>query len=424
MNQDVTAAVDVLNQPMDMSALTGSHPSPDALARLGESLAQFSSKVARREQELNKIFQDIAVERTSLLDAVLMRLFSGFSGVIPFDRVECAFLSDDGRSIVSYWGRTVDGESGVSGHTTSIESSPLIALFTSGRPRLTSDLAAFIAESESAAVEQRLYDEGARAVLTCPLVADGAPLGFLFFTSRRPHAFSDAHAAAFQRAATQVSIVVQKTRAYGEVVRYPEVVDRNRMLLRETGRLREQATTDALTGVMNRRALDAALASAWEQFERTKVGFGVILCDIDHFKHVNDTYGHAVGDAVLASVARCFGRGLRGADQVGRWGGEEFLVIVATPSEQILMDVAERLRGMIGRDVSCGISVTASLGAATAHRFSSLGDMLVSADRALYSAKAAGRNRSLLADESESVLATVTRVSATGTSHAQSTIDG
>jgi len=417
VNQDVTAAVDVLNQPMDMSALTGNHPSPDALARLGESLAQFSSKVARREQELNKIFQDIAVERTSLLDAVLMRLFSGFTGVIPFERVECAFLSDDGRSVASYWGRTVDGQSSASGHTTSIEGSQLIALLTSGRPRITSDLAAFVAEGTPAAVERRLYDDGARAVLTCPLVADGAPLGFLFFTSRFTHAFTDAHAAAFQRAATQVSIVVQKTRAYGEVVRYPEVVDRNRMLMRETGRLREQATTDALTGVMNRRALDAALASVWERYERTKAGFGVILCDVDHFKQVNDTYGHAVGDAVLASVARCFGRGLRGADMVGRWGGEEFLVIVDTESEQILMDVAERLRGLIGRDVSCGIAVTASLGAAACHRFSSLGDLLVSADRALYGAKAGGRNRSLLADESDVVGVTVAR-SMTDVSHA------
>lgn len=407
---------------MDMSALTGGHPSPDALARLGESLAQFSSKVARREQELNKIFQDIAVERTSLLDAVLMRLFSGFSGVIPFDRVECAFLSDDGRSVVSYWGRTVDGDASASGHVTSIESSQLIGLLTSGRPRITSDLAAFIAETTSAAVEQRLYDDGARAVLTCPLVADGAPLGFLFFTSRRPHAFTDAHAAAFQRATTQVSIVVQKTRAYGEVVRYPEVLDRNRMLIRETDRLREQATTDALTGVMNRRALDTALASVWERYERTKVGFGVILCDVDHFKHVNDTYGHAVGDAVLASVARCFERGLRGADMVGRWGGEEFLVIVATPSEQILMDVAERLRGMISRDVSCGISVTASLGAAASHRFSSLGDLLVSADRALYSAKAAGRNCSLLAHEGDVVHASTARAAAADVSHAEATV--
>ena len=401
MNQDVTAAVDVLNSSTDVSALTAGNASPDALARLGDALSQFSSTVARRERELNHYIAQIAVERTSLLEAVLTRLFSGFSGVIPFDRVECAFLSDDGKSAVSYWARTIDNDAPASGHVTTLEGSPLLALLASGRPRTTGDLAQFTTDNPDASLEQRLQADGARSLLTCPLVADGAPLGFLFFTSRRIYAFTDAHAAAFQRAATQISVVVQKTRAYGEVIKYPEVVSRNRVLMRETTTLREAATIDALTGVMNRRALDAALATAWERYERNRVGFGLIFCDVDQFKRVNDTYGHAVGDDVLASVARCLGRGLRGHDMVGRWGGEEFLGIVDTTSESTLGDVAERLRGLVARESACGLSVTASFGAAVCTRFSSLGDLIVSADRALYSAKAAGRNRCVVATESD-----------------------
>ena len=404
MNQDVTAAVDVLNSPMDVSALTAGNASPDALARLGDSLAQFSTRVARREHELNRLFEQIAVERTSLLDAVLGRLFSGFTGVIPFDRVECAFLSDDAKSIVSYWARTTEGDPASPGHVTPLDGGELPTLLTSGRPRITSDLAQLISDHQTALVERRLLADGARAVLTCPLVADGAPLGFLFFTSRRTHAFTESHAAAFQRAATQVSIVVQKTRAYGEVVRYGEVVNHNRMLIRETRQLREAATTDALTGVMNRRALDAALASAWDRYERERAGFGVIICDVDQFKRVNDTHGHAVGDAVLAAVARCLGRGLRGNDMVGRWGGEEFLGIVDTTSESTLGDVAERLRRMISRESPCGVTVTASFGSAVCRRFSTLGDLIVSADRALYSAKAAGRNRCVVATENDGAI--------------------
>lgn len=395
VNQDVTAAVDVLNSPVDVSALTAGHASPDALARLGDALAQFSSRVARRERELNRLFEQIAVERTSLLDAVLTRLFSGFTGVIPFDRVECAFLSDDGKSAVSYWARTIDSDPASPGHVTSLEGGELPTLLSTGRPRITSDLTPFVAEHPTALVERRLFDDGARAVLTCPLVADGAPLGFLFFTSRRTHAFTESHAAAFQRAATQVSIVVQKTRAYGEVVNH------NRMLIRETRRLREAATTDALTNVMNRRALDAALATAWDRYKREGIGFGVIFCDVDHFKQVNDTHGHAVGDEVLSSVAQCLGRGLRGHDMVGRWGGEEFLGIVDTTSEETLGNVAERLRTFVGREQPCGIAVTASFGSAVCHRYASLGDLIVSADRALYSAKAAGRNRCVMATESD-----------------------
>ena len=395
MNQDVTAAVDVLNSPIDVSALTAGNPSPDALARLGDALTQFSTRVARRERELNRLFEQIAVERTSLLDAVLTRLFSGFTGVIPFDRVECAFLSDDAKSAVSYWARTIDSDPSSPGHVTSLDGGELPTLLMSGRPRITGDLAQFVSEHPTALVEQRLCSDGARAVLTCPLVADGAPLGFLFFTSRRTRAFTESHAAAFQRAATQVSIVVQKTRAYGEVVNH------NRMLIRETRRLREAATTDALTNVMNRRALDAALASAWDRYERERAGFGVIICDVDHFKQVNDTHGHAVGDEVLASVAQCLGRGLRGHDMVGRWGGEEFLGIVDTTSEATLGNVAERLRHLIGRESPGGISVTASFGSAVCHHYATLGDLIVSADRALYSAKAAGRNRCVMATEND-----------------------
>ena len=399
MNQDVTAAVDVLNSPIDVSSLTAGNASPDALARLGDALAQFSTRVARRERELNRLFEQIAVERTSLLDAVLTRLFSGFTGVIPFDRVECAFLSDDAKSAVSYWARTIDSDPSSPGHVTSLDGGDLPTLLTSGRSRITSDLAQFVSEHPTALVERRLFADGVRAVLTCPLVADGAPLGFLFFTSRRTHAFTESHAAAFQRAATQVSIVVQKTRAYGEVVNH------NRMLIRETRRLREVATTDALTGVMNRRALDAALASAWERYERERTGFGVIFCDVDHFKQVNDTYGHAVGDEVLATVAQCLGRGLRGHDLVGRWGGEEFLGIVDTTSETTLANVAERLRQLIGRESPGGIAVTASFGSAVCHHYSTLGDLIVSADRALYSAKAAGRNRCVMATENDGAVA-------------------
>ncbi len=208
--------------------------------------------------------------------------------------------------------------------------------------------------------------------------------------------FSNAHASAFERAASQVSVVVQKTRAYGEVVNH------NRVLLRETRRLHEAATTDALTGVMNRRALDAALTSAWERHVRDRAGFGVIFCDVDHFKHVNDTHGHGIGDSVLARTALCLMRGLRGGDIFGRFGGEEFLAIVDTGSEATLADVAQRLRAMVAREMPCGISVTASFGAAASPRFSSLAALLAAADRALYAAKAHGRNQCVMATDTAS----------------------
>lgn len=405
VNQDVTAAVDVLTSSLDVSSLTAGHASPDALSQLGEALTKFSSRVARRERELNKLFEQIAVERTSLLDAVLSRLFNSFAGVIPFDSIECDFLSEDGKSATTYWARTVTGNTSTAHHTTVIDASELQKHLVTGRPRIVNDLTDYVSAHREAPIEQRLAASGARSMLACPLIADGAPLGFLLFASVRPHAFIDLHAAAFQRSAAQVSVVVQKTRAYGD---YGEVVNRNQQLLRETRRLREAATTDALTNVMNRRALDAALASSWDTYDREGRAFGVIMCDVDHFKRVNDSLGHAAGDEVLAEVARVLHKGLRGGDMFGRWGGEEFIAIVDTASETTLGDVAERLRGLIARERPCGIDVTVSFGAAVSKRFATLGDLLVSADRALYAAKADGRNRCVVATEADGMTAATT----------------
>ena len=125
----------------------------------------------------------------------------------------------------------------------------------------------------------------------------------------------------------------------------------------------------------------------------------MIFCDVDHFKHVNDTHGHGVGDSVLARTALCLMRGLRGGDIFGRFGGEEFLAIVDTGSEATLADVAQRLRAMVAREMPCGISVTASFGAAVSPRFSTLPALLAAADRALYTAKAHGRNQCVMATD-------------------------
>lgn len=391
MNQDVTAAFGSSRGQVGPAA-----PGPvdsgsaDAIADLGQALAAFSTRVTRRELELNRLVEQIAQERNVLLDNVLERLFEGFGGVIPFDALECAFLSDDGLQIVSYWKRGT----GAAQHTSwsaALDCSRLQQLLAGREPLIIDDLFSGQASQPIAAPERRLLMDGARSVLACPLVADGAPLGVLFFTSRVPVAFQPSHAAAFERAASQVSVVVQKTRAYGEVIQG------SRALVSETRRLRQVATTDALTGVLNRRALDSRLETAWARYEHEGAGFGLIFCDLDHFKQVNDSHGHSVGDRVLAAAAHCLSRSLRGADAFGRYGGEEFLALIDTSAEDTLSRVAGRLRKMVEAGDGCSVSVTASFGVASCRRFTSLADLVSSADRALYEAKHSGRNCCVLA---------------------------
>lgn len=359
--------------------------SVDAVAELGSALATFSLRVSRREVELARLFDQIVVDRNALLETVLNRLWDGFTGVIPFDVLECSFLSDDGGQLVSYWRRSTAPALHTS-WAASLDGSVFDATLAGRSPVVIDDLFARPAGVPMAAPERRLLMDGARSVLACPLVADGTALGLLLFWSRTPGRLVADHASTFARAAAQVSVVVQKTRAYGEGLQGAKA------LANETRRLRQEATTDALTGVLNRRALDERLDAAWTRYEQDGAGFGLVFCDLDHFKQVNDTYGHGTGDRVLADAAKQLARGLRGADAFGRYGGEEFLAIIDTSVDDTLALVARRLRTMVQQVNHGGHPVTASFGVASCRRFTSLEDLISSADRALYEAKHNGRN--------------------------------
>ena len=137
---------------------------------------------------------------------------------------------------------------------------------------------------------------------------------------------------------------------------------------------------------------------------RESLPFSVLLCDIDRFKRINDNYGHLVGDVVLEEVARRLNSSVRDYDAVGRYGGEEFLIVVSNCDEESLRARAENVRTAIGSiPIQTGkaeLSVSISIGAMThccwEHDIS-LESILAKADAALYNAKAAGRNRAVFA---------------------------
>ncbi len=150
------------------------------------------------------------------------------------------------------------------------------------------------------------------------------------------------------------------------------------------------ANTDALTGVFNRRAV----ADFLEQNALSRRQCGVIFLDLDHFKLVNDTYGHDRGDSVLAQVAEILHLRTREGDFVARWGGEEFIVIVTNVSAHQTTDIAEYLRGHIEQATYHEVPrLTASFGVAHTLSGAQLQGAINRADQALYQAKASGRNR-------------------------------
>jgi diguanylate cyclase (GGDEF)-like protein len=165
-------------------------------------------------------------------------------------------------------------------------------------------------------------------------------------------------------------------------------------------KLQEYADRDGLTGIANRRYFEARLRDEYTRWQRYGGDMSVLLFDLDHFKKINDQFGHVVGDSVLREMAQRVAQVVRVQDTFGRFGGEEFaLLLPCTPLEDAML-VAEKIRHTIGDapvDVQgVSVPVTASVGGASARVGVPNYDVLINeADAALYSAKRQGRNRSV-----------------------------
>lgn len=176
------------------------------------------------------------------------------------------------------------------------------------------------------------------------------------------------------------------------------IVDLQMDLLRAREELRERASKDLLTMLPNRSAIDEVLEQEFARCHRDRRTVGIILLDIDHFKKINDTHGHFAGDAVLRETATRLRSNMRTYDQVGRYGGEEFLIVLPNCEMEQAMLQAERIRGMFHDRAmmieGAELRVTASFGVTISDGVSGPPDVFVRvADEALYKAKASGRNR-------------------------------
>jgi diguanylate cyclase (GGDEF)-like protein len=224
--------------------------------------------------------------------------------------------------------------------------------------------------------------KGLASLKIVPLRTGQNVLGAVVLGAERPHAYAAEAVRQLEVVAMQAADSIYRAR-----------------LFEQTERL---ATTDGLTGLLNHRAFQARLDEHLAQAQRYGKKLSLILCDIDHFKAVNDTYGHPVGDVVLKGVARTLGRDARTTDVVARYGGEEFAVVLPETDAAGALVIAERIRERVAAlslDTGQGpLAVTMSLGVAT---FPGDGarkaELVERADACLYEAKRGGRNRSVSA---------------------------
>ncbi len=353
-------------------------PDPDdPLAALGHELVSLAADLTHREAELQRLFALVQnAEHGVSPEDVLDRMFDGFSDLIPYDRIGCAFLIDDGERLKAHWARSNLGPPRlVAGFSRPMAGSSLQQILETRQPRILNDLEAYLEAKPFSLSTRLVVEEGGRSSLTCPLIANGRPIGFLFFTSREVNAYRDIHQAIFNQIANQISIVIEKSRIFQQIA--------------------YAARHDALTGLPNRALFFETLGRALGRVGEDG-SLAVLYLDLDHFKRVNDTLGHPVGDALLTTMSRRLRRcvGARGA--VARLGGDEFAVIqgpiVSAAEVATLADeIGEAVRAPLNID-GYDVDVDVSIGAALAPEHAGEIDELVKkADVALYDVKKAGR---------------------------------
>ncbi len=165
--------------------------------------------------------------------------------------------------------------------------------------------------------------------------------------------------------------------------------------LERLAELERLAYVDSLTGLANRRYVEVTLKARLEELQRYGWRFGVLFIDIDRFKDINDRYGHDLGDEVLKTVGRTLQNSVRPFDVVSRWGGEEYVAVIANVEGEDLITAANRSRILVGQ--SCmpndgGLRVTISLGATLARKDDTIDSLIRRADRLMYRSKESGRN--------------------------------
>ncbi|QDZ29458.1 biofilm regulation diguanylate cyclase SiaD [Noviherbaspirillum sp. UKPF54] len=196
----------------------------------------------------------------------------------------------------------------------------------------------------------------------------------------------------------QLSLSERYSKQLRQLERLARISDRYQLMMRDLNEaLKEASTKDALTGIGNRRMLMERLKAETARAERLGRPLVLAILDVDHFKSINDEHGHEAGDKALVELARVIESSVREYDSCGRWGGEEFLIIMPEIGADEAVNMIERVHAAVGalrvRAGQAQICVTASFGIAERRQGESISETINRADAALYAAKHAGRDR-------------------------------
>lgn len=323
-----------------------------------------------REKEISETLRQVMTELTSQLglEDMLERILKSLFRVVPYSIAAIYMLDDLQLQFKAGVRLSPDGEA--LPYTFPLKSIDLSA--AQQYPKIIPDSAVY-PYTEAFYGETEIHGS-----LSIPLLLLHEPIGNLFIGHQQNNAYGEEQAALAQSFADQASIAIEKARLFAEI--------------------QTLAATDMLTGLYNRRHFTELADVEIKRARRYQRPLSLVMLDIDHFKSVNDTYGHAIGDLVIKEIAQCCLRNIRSVDIAGRIGGEEFVILLPETTLNNAVLLAERLRVSVFETrvpTELGfVEVTASLGVASLRDgCATIDDLVKQSDHALYRAKDAGRNR-------------------------------
>lgn len=206
----------------------------DEIGQLGQALRELALALEARNRE-QEVLDRIASRMNSgiLLDEILETVYQDFRAVIPYNRIGLALIENGGRTVRSYWAKSDQPELNIAkGYAAALDGSSLQTIITTGEPRILNNLLDYLATKPDSASTRLIVAEGIRSSLTCPLIANGVPIGFIFFSSIHPNAYADTHVDIYKRLAQQLAVVVERGRLVSEITAQKAAIEQQNRELR------------------------------------------------------------------------------------------------------------------------------------------------------------------------------------------------
>ena len=200
----------------------------DELAQLGSALDELARSLERRFDEIKTLINiTMQINSGMLLDEVLNSVYESFRPIIPYNRIGCALIEENGKLLRAHWARSDALDLHITkGYSATLEGSSLQTIMDTGQPRIINNLEQYLVEHPDSDSTQRMVKEGIRSSLTCPLKANGKPIGFLFFSSKKPDTYAKIHEDLFVEIASQLSTIVEKSRYLQQLIELNELKNR------------------------------------------------------------------------------------------------------------------------------------------------------------------------------------------------------